>query len=313
MDYPLIDFGISHVLFLVDTGDGESIGVKVDYPFDDIKDASHPENYIAQIEDAYGGTVTEYYIKAGQLFYNSNGEEIDPVEEGLEDYLTGNGQAFGGTNVDDEYDPSGWVDPGTGIAIDYYNITVTATVDTSPEGSDLVLELDGNGTLYEITIAEGETSGSVNFTLDASELAGDNYLEIVIEDYEGGGYDDLDTGATVLIGGEGDDILIGGAGDDYIIGGAGDDTLTGDEGADTFVVGEGDDTILDYNLGEGDQVVIGVAHDGLEVLNNNGNAMLVIKSGDDVLGNVTFEDIDWYDGMDVDTLKGLVDIDDGSI
>src|SRR5699024_747484 len=41
------------------------------------------------------------------------------------------------------------------------DITLTATVDNAPQGSDLVIELDNGET---ITIAEGQTSGSVTFT-----------------------------------------------------------------------------------------------------------------------------------------------------
>ncbi|WP_196474015.1 retention module-containing protein [Pseudomonas chaetocerotis] len=94
-----IDHGISHVLFLVDTVDGTK-AVKIEYPGgSDIKDPSHPQGYVAWVEQAYGGTVEAYYIKAGTKFYDGDGDVINPVELGLGSYLVGGNSAFGGTQV----------------------------------------------------------------------------------------------------------------------------------------------------------------------------------------------------------------------
>lgn len=96
-----IRFAISNVLFLVDV-DGRQQAFKIDeYEtlFDEMKDPANPQGFVEWVEAQTGGTVTAYYIKAGQLFYDSNGNVIDPESIGLDDYLTGNGNTFGGSNV----------------------------------------------------------------------------------------------------------------------------------------------------------------------------------------------------------------------
>src|SRR5690606_1729974 len=85
----------------VDTGNGTK-AVKIEYPGgSDIKDPSHPQGYVAWVEQAYGGTVEAYYIKAGTKFYDGDGETIDPLDPalGLSDYLVGGNNAFGGSKV----------------------------------------------------------------------------------------------------------------------------------------------------------------------------------------------------------------------
>ncbi|MEM9273742.1 MAG: cadherin domain-containing protein [Cyanobacteria bacterium P01_F01_bin.143] len=63
-----------------------------------------------------------------------------------------------------------------------------------------------------------------------------------------------------LVDGQGDHIVINPqGGDDTLEGGLGNDSLTGNNGADTFVfnsLSEGIDTITDFNLTEGDQILI---------------------------------------------------------
>lgn len=96
-----IRFAISNVLFLVDV-DGRQQAFKIDeYEtlFNEMKDPANPQGFVEWVEAQTGGTVTAYYIKAGQLFYDSNGNVIDPESIGLDDYLTGNGNTFGGSNV----------------------------------------------------------------------------------------------------------------------------------------------------------------------------------------------------------------------
>lgn len=77
------------------------------------------------------------------------------------------------------------------------------------------------------------------------------------------GFDDGDDvinaqgGDDVVSGLNGNDLLRGGAGSDYLIGGAGTDTLFGGSGADFFVLQPGStDTIGDFNLSEGDRIVL---------------------------------------------------------
>ena len=59
-------------------------------------------------------------------------------------------------------------------------------------------------------------------------------------------------------GGQGDDVLFGDAGNDYISGDRGNDTETGGAGADIFhsFSGAGIDRVLDFNVGEGDKVML---------------------------------------------------------
>ena len=98
-DPKIIENGISHVLLLVNTNDGVK-AVKIEYPGgDDIKDPSHPQGYVAWVEQAYGGTVEAYYIKAGTKFYDSEGESVDPAALDLDNYLVGGNSAFGGPAV----------------------------------------------------------------------------------------------------------------------------------------------------------------------------------------------------------------------
>ncbi|MFO7668001.1 MAG: retention module-containing protein, partial [Desulfobacterales bacterium] len=78
-DPPEGDTGISHVLYIVDTGDG-TIGVKIngwdgngEYTF------ASPAGFIPYIEAEYGGDVTAYYIKQATSFYDQDGNEIYPI------------------------------------------------------------------------------------------------------------------------------------------------------------------------------------------------------------------------------------------
>jgi Ca2+-binding RTX toxin-like protein len=74
------------------------------------------------------------------------------------------------------------------------------------------------------------------------------------------GNDTLDggNGNDQVRGGQGDDSLSGGAGNDFISGDRGNDTETGGAGADTFHTfsGAGIDKVLDFNLAEGDRVMV---------------------------------------------------------
>jgi Ca2+-binding RTX toxin-like protein len=65
-------------------------------------------------------------------------------------------------------------------------------------------------------------------------------------------------GADQVRGGQGDDSVSGGAGDDFLSGDRGNDTITGGAGADLFHGSQdaGVDRVLDFNLGEGDRVML---------------------------------------------------------
>ncbi len=74
------------------------------------------------------------------------------------------------------------------------------------------------------------------------------------------GNDTLDggNGNDQVRGGQGDDSLSGGLGDDFISGDRGNDTESGGAGADIFHTfsGAGVDRVLDFNLAEGDRVMV---------------------------------------------------------
>lgn len=114
-----IRYAISNVLFLVDVNGKEQAFKIDDYEnlFNEMKDPDNPQGFVAWVEAQTGGTVTAYYIKAGQVFYDSDGNVIDPELEGLGEYLAGNGNTFGGSNVQilqptlDNHDPDA-VDSG---------------------------------------------------------------------------------------------------------------------------------------------------------------------------------------------------------
>lgn len=114
-----IRFAISNVLFLVEVN-GEEQAFKIDdygNLFNEMKDPDNPAGFADWVAAQTGGTVTAYYIKAGQVFYDSDGNVINPEAEGLGDYLTGNGKTFGGPDVDilqptlEDHDPDA-VAPG---------------------------------------------------------------------------------------------------------------------------------------------------------------------------------------------------------
>ena len=108
-----IRYAISHVLFLVDVN-GEEKAFKIDdYEnlFNEMKDPDNPQGFVDWVEEHTGGTVTAYYIKGGQVFYDSDGNVIDPELEGLGEYLSENGKSFGGSNVGPLYPAIGNHDP----------------------------------------------------------------------------------------------------------------------------------------------------------------------------------------------------------
>ncbi len=77
------------------------------------------------------------------------------------------------------------------------NVTITATVDNAPQGSNLVLTLS-NG--QQITILAGETSGSVTFAVQGDDPYVDGEaFELTIDNAAGGNYEDLDISAVAAV------------------------------------------------------------------------------------------------------------------
>jgi len=122
------------------------------------------------------------------------------------------------------------------------------------------------------------------------------------------------------------DALGGGSGDDILDGHSGDDILTGNAGDDTFKTGEGHDHITDYhNIAGGEHDVVDISHvlntavaedhSRLGVINDDGHAKLVIYDDSGVhaaeheIGSVTFDNLNFSDAPDLDTLLTKVDVD----
>jgi Ca2+-binding RTX toxin-like protein len=121
---------------------------------------------------------------------------------------------------------------------------------------------------------------------DDDKLYGDDGDDIVWGNL---GNDTLDggNGNDQVRGGQGDDTLSGGAGNDYISGDRGNDTETGGPGADIFhsFSGAGIDRVLDFNVGEGDRVMLDpgttytVSQVGADTVVDMGNGDQVILVG----------------------------------
>jgi len=152
------------------------------------------------------------------------------------------------------------------------NLTLTGTNNLTGIGNTLNNRITGNGGANIINGNNG------NDTLNGA--AGNDNLN------GGNNNDRLDggTGNDKLIGGLGNDVLLGGDGNDILIGGNGNDTLTGGTGGDRFVfkyADEGIDRITDFNLAQGDKIVISASgFDGDLTANANlTTAQFLIGSG----------------------------------
>jgi len=104
---PTIDYGISNVLYLFNYNGG-TLAVKLDDYGGDIKDPTDPINYLDGIIAWLGqidppkivstGDLYAYYIKAGQYFYDGNGNEVTIPPE-LSIFMNRKGTTFGGKEV----------------------------------------------------------------------------------------------------------------------------------------------------------------------------------------------------------------------
>lgn len=168
-----IDHGISHVLFLVDTGNGTK-AVKIEYPGgSDIKDPSHPQGYVAWVEQAYGGTVEAYYIKAGTKFYDGDGEIVDPVALGLGNYLVGGNSAFGGPAVLEATRPQ-YQEVGENCAPSISHLVhedlLSAPYLGNPEAGQTLVAEGGAGTLHALVNFGADGPGNFSLTGDVASM-----------------------------------------------------------------------------------------------------------------------------------------------
>ena len=112
------------------------------------------------------------------------------------------------------------------------------------EGAGTEGEVNGeSGYKPDIPVAAGEI-GLISPTARATSDAPLNAR------LDGGAGDDT------LLGQKGDDTLLGGGGRDWLQGDGGRNVMTGGEGADFFVLGSGSDRIEDFDLVEGDRLVV---------------------------------------------------------
>ena len=122
------------------------------------------------------------------------------------------------------------------------------------------------------TVGDWLLGGQGADLIDASGSTGHNIVN---------GNRGLDTitggsGGDILRGGQADDLITGGAGADWLSGDLGDDTVSGGGGADTFHAGPGLDVIGDFNLAEGDRLLL-----------DPGVTFTLSQSGADTLINFT--------------------------
>jgi Ca2+-binding RTX toxin-like protein len=129
------------------------------------------------------------------------------------------------------------------------------------EGAGTGGEVDGSGGYKpDLPVAAGEI-GLISPTARATSNAPLNAR------LDGGAGDDA------LLGQKGDDVLLGGAGRDWLQGGGGRNVLTGGEGADFFVLGAGNDRIEDFNLAEGDRLVVKGTQEARDAVLNSARAI----------------------------------------
>ena len=116
--------------------------------------------------------------------------------------------------------------------------------------------------VWDVARSETEISENHNQTLTGTEAGLIGYWNFNNDENDSTTIKDLTANGNdgTLADGQGDNIAINSqSGDDTLEGGLGNDNLTGNDGADTFVfnsLSEGIDTITDFNLTEGDQILI---------------------------------------------------------
>ncbi|MBM7061488.1 hypothetical protein JQX08_12305 [Pseudomonas sp. UL073] len=148
----------------------------------------------------------------------------------------GNDKLFGNGGDDELYGDAGNDQLNGGDGDDYLD---------GGAGNDTIVDLTGHNFVFD----EG---GNNRITTGA----GDDFILLT-----GSGNDTIKAGDgdNVIDAGGGRDTLVTGSGNDVLIGGEGADKLTGGLGADRFVFDNlatgGFDTIMDFRVGEGDQLV----------------------------------------------------------
>ncbi len=132
--------------------------------------------------------------------------------------------------------------------LDFRSVEIHGLTTPSGTGAGTAGEVDGSaGFKATLPVASGTLEFQPLQTFAAQDSQGS---------FMAGG-----NGSDRLVGGHGDDVMNGGLGADILAGGAGNDDLIGGSGADRFIFGAGKDVITDFNVGEGDKLVIGIDAD----------------------------------------------------
>lgn len=235
------------------------------------------------------GNDTIHGLAGGDTLKGGNDDDLIYGDDG-NDTLRGDGgndRLSGGTGDDD-------VRGGDGNDILYGN-----------DGNDRIEGDDGDDSLYG-----GNGDDALRGEIGNDFVSG------------GGGLDDIrgGDGNDTLYGDGGNDLLYGENGNDILYGGGGIDKLTGGTGADQFVfesstLASNRDTIRDFNVGEGDTLVLenilvgfnpvsSAISDFVRVTESTGHTFVAVDLNGAVGGHV------WQDIVRLDSVTGLGTVDD---
>jgi Ca2+-binding RTX toxin-like protein len=296
--------------------DGNAISVSAHNAIDHILGIDDSTNEVGDIESA-GFTIEAVGINVGETAL----DYLDQVE-GEAPGSPGNHAADSVTTAEDMNDVIGQLSSGDIIPDPAANDDISGgdgddiifgdvlNTDQLADDKDLSID-DGSGWKVFEELENNDPNWGRDDTI---QYIREHHEELSIENSREGGDDTIDGGA-------GNDIIYGQAGADIIDGGAGNDILTGGPGTDTFKAGEGDDHITDYEIGIDNlnvSEVPGFDHLGDESGNPLGNLiiesdegtakLLLFDSGNNKIGSVTFDNIDFDDPSiipsDLTTLLG---------
>ena len=171
------------------------------------------------------------------------------------------------------------------------------------QGNDVVHALGGDDSVRggsgEDELLGGHGSDWMNGNAGDDRVGGDDDDDIVRggrgQDivWGGNGNDWMNgnQGADEVYGEGGDDTVRGGLGDDLLNGQDGNDQLWGDPGADRFVLSSGMDIVADFNLGEGDRVLVSPGL-GYELSQIDSDVAILTAVGGIRLQNISFDNFD---------------------
>jgi len=202
----------------------------------------------------------------------------------------------------------------------------TAMVYVTVQSRKLLDQMPGDQ-LVELTSLSDNVRFFNRETDNVSGLGGDDHIRTT------GGADVIDAGAgnDILRAGNGDDLLLGGTGNDKLFGGNGQDIFYGGEGqdimrgnyqdklfSDKFVFTSEDlgwvDRIVDFGVGEGDQIDVSSIFEGKGLTKANAVNYLQLKPSDegtllsyDIDGKGNFSGLVEIDGTSRLSLQGLLE------